>query len=152
VSISYIDKLIDGNDNIYYPETKEKAITDDDGVALSTKLSTLSTSVEEAKETAANVTSELKAFTVTLTVDGWTSVSGDDSAPYTQSVNVDGITAEMNFQPPFVDSTGDQETDDANQEALSCISGGETADGIVTFWCYESKPEVDLNIILVRRF
>jgi hypothetical protein len=58
----------------------------------------------------------------------------------------------MNFQPPFIDSTGDQETDEANQEALACIAGGESSDGAVTFWCYESKPEVDLDVILVRRF
>jgi hypothetical protein len=148
VSISYIDKLIDGNDNIYYPETKEKAITDDDGVVLTDKLD--------------NITNSLKSFTVTLKASDWAGISttaavdptdeDEESPPYTQSVNVDGITAEMNFQPPFIDSTGDQETDEANQEALACIAGGESSDGAVTFWCYESKPEVDLDVILVRRF
>lgn len=36
---AYIDTLIDGNGNYYYPETKEKAISDDDGVYLPNKIS-----------------------------------------------------------------------------------------------------------------
>lgn len=35
---NYIDTLIDGNGDVYYPKTKEKAITDDEGINLANKL------------------------------------------------------------------------------------------------------------------
>lgn len=37
--MNYIDTLIDGNGDIFFPRTKEKAVSDDDGVSLSNKLS-----------------------------------------------------------------------------------------------------------------
>lgn len=88
----------------------------------------------------------MSSVSVTLTAAGWS-----DTAPYTQTVSVSGMTAERNFLPPFVEPTGTQSTDEANQEALACISGGETSDGSVTFWCYDEKPAIDFTVILAGR-
>lgn len=46
MSQSYIDKFVDGYGNVFYPETKEKAITDDNGVRLSSKLESLSGTID----------------------------------------------------------------------------------------------------------
>ena len=43
---SYIDTLIDGNGDIYYPKTKEQAITDENDVNLSNKLTSFGVLVD----------------------------------------------------------------------------------------------------------
>jgi hypothetical protein len=77
--------------------------------------------------------------TVTLLTSGW---SG--SAPYTQTVAV-AVTAD---DAPHVCLIPDENAPSvvAQEESWGCVSRGVTADGSITFICYEEKPEVDLHI------
>lgn len=81
--------------------------------------------------------------TVTATVAGWTG----DSAPYTQTIAVEGVMETDNPHYCVVYSE-DADTRQAEKEAFSLVDELETADGSITFTCFEDKPEVDLNIQL----
>ena len=81
---------------------------------------------------------------VTLTTSGWTG----DAAPYSQTVEVEGVTAEDN--PIFVSLLEDEapaETQKAYMKAFGIIASGTgtTAAGSVTFKVYK-KPETDIVI------
>ena len=81
---------------------------------------------------------------VTLTPSGWTG----DAAPYSQTVEVEGVTAEDN--PIFVSLLEDEapaETQKAYMKAFGIIASGTgtTAAGSVTFKVYK-KPETDIMI------
>lgn len=81
---------------------------------------------------------------VTLTASGWTG----DAAPYSQTVEVEGVTSEDN--PIFVSLLEDgapAETQKAYMKAFGIIASGTgtTAAGSVTFKVYK-KPETDIMI------
>lgn len=81
---------------------------------------------------------------VTLTAAGWTG----DAAPYSQTVEVEGVTAEDN--PIFVSLLEDgapADTQKAYMKAFGIIASGTgtTAAGSVTFKVYK-KPETDIMI------
>lgn len=81
-----------------------------------------------------------KTFTADLTADGW---QGD--GPYTQTVAVSGILA--TDMPHYgVAYSADQETRLAQKEAFAMVDDLETADGSVTFTCFEDKPTVNIPI------
>ena len=86
------------------------------------------------------VSGTYKPFTATLSADGWS-----ENAPYTQKVNVSGV---LQSDRPHVglvpsDDTG---TALAQEESWGYVSRGVTADGSITFTCYEDKPEVNLPL------
>ena len=85
------------------------------------------------------LTDIVRNFTGTLSADGWS-----DTAPYMQTVEIDGITADMS---PIVDViiSDDAETAAAEQKAWNCITKAVTGDGVITFYCYENKPETAIN-------
>ena len=85
------------------------------------------------------LTGIVRNYTGTLSADGWT-----DTAPYMQAVTVDGITADMS---PIVDIVLSDDVDVAKSEqaAWSCITKAAAGDGVITFFCYENKPEVAIN-------
>ena len=80
---------------------------------------------------------------ITLTAAGW---SGD-KAPYTQTVEVEGITKddEPHYGPVY---DVDYDTRQKQKAAFNEVSDLETADGSVTFTCDYDKPLVDLIIQL----
>ena len=81
----------------------------------------------------------MRNFTGTLSADGWS-----DTAPYVQAVAVDSITADMS---PIVDIvlSDDIDTAKSEQAAWGYITKAVAGDGIITFFCYENKPEVVIN-------
>lgn len=82
-----------------------------------------------------------KVFTATLTVNDWVG----DAAPYTQSIGIEGIlsTDQPHYSPVY---DADQETRLAQKEAFACVDDLDTANGSVTFTCFEDKPEVNIPI------
>ena len=82
-----------------------------------------------------------KVFTATLTVNDWVG----DKAPYTQSIGIEGIlsTDQPHYSPVYDEN---QETRLAQKEAFACVDDLDTANGSVTFTCFEDKPEVNIPI------
>lgn len=78
----------------------------------------------------------------TFLATGW---SG--TVPYTQTVTVEGITESLNPRIDIIISdnvvTGKKE-----EMAFSYVTKVTTGDGILTAYCYETKPDVDLNIMI----
>lgn len=80
--------------------------------------------------------------TCTFTADGWS-----DTVPYTQTVAVEGITEALNPRIDLVVS--DNVVTGLKEEiAFSYFTRVTTGDGILTAYCYETKPDVDLNIMI----
>ena len=80
-------------------------------------------------------------FSAVLSSAGWTG----DAAPYTQTVQVEGIT--VNDDPdywPVYSGTNDEMI--AQKEAFAVIDRLTTADGSITVTCFEEKPEVNITI------
>ncbi len=71
--------------------------------------------------------------------------SWSETAPYTQSIVVDSVLASDTPHFGVVYST-DTETALAQKEAFAMVDDLDTADGVVTFTCFEEKPAVDLTI------
>lgn len=84
---------------------------------------------------------KVKSFGCVLTANGWIG----DSAPYKQTVDIEGIlgTDRPHYGPVYSEST---ETAFAEREAFAMVDDLDTADGSVTFTCFEDKPEVNLTI------
>lgn len=79
-------------------------------------------------------------FTAALPVSGWTG-----SVPYTQTVNVTGLTAGMRPVMDLVQSDTIS-TAQSQLEAYACISRATTTDGKLTVICYDDKPNVDITV------
>lgn len=79
-------------------------------------------------------------YTGTLTVDGWVG----DTAPYTQDVEMSGITADLS---PFIDLivSDDITTSDEEISQWSYITKATTSDNIITFRCNKTKPTIELS-------
>lgn len=70
-----------------------------------------------------------------------------NTVPYTQTVAVEGITESLNPRIDIIISdnvvTGKKE-----EIAFSYVTKVTTGDGILTAYCYETKPDVDINIMI----
>ena len=80
--------------------------------------------------------------TCTFTADGWSSV-----VPYTQTIAVEGITESLN---PRIDLKVSENvvTGKAEEIAFSYFTRVTTGDGILTAYCYETKPNIDVTIMI----
>ena len=79
------------------------------------------------------------AYDLTLAADRWTG-----TGPYTQTIALDGILAADRPHYGIVYS----ENREAEKEAFALLDDLDTADGSVTFTCFEDKPEGNLTIQL----
>lgn len=119
-----------------YPKTVGSAVELESGESLAD----LESSVEDL--TASIV--KLRSVTVTLTTAGWSS-----SAPYTQTVTVNGMTADwkpVHMTIPKTSTSVDTTTVLNELGALSCIQMCTSAAGKLTFTALETKPSVALTI------
>lgn len=81
-------------------------------------------------------------YTCVFKATDWSS-----SAPYTQTVNVAGITEAINPRIDIIVSDG-VSLGIKEEAAFACVTRGITGDGMLTLYCYEEKPTVDMNIII----
>lgn len=81
-------------------------------------------------------------YTCTFKATDWSS-----SAPYTQTVSVAGITADINPRIDIIVSDG-VSLGIKEETAFACVTKGVTGDGTLTLYCYEEKPTVDMNIMI----
>ena len=96
---------------------------------------------ETAEQNAKNYADSLHMISVVaVPAAGWS-----EAAPYTQSVAVEGILGTDTPHYGIVYSA-DADTALAEKEAFAFVDDLDTADGSVTFTCFEDKPEVDLSI------
>ena len=79
---------------------------------------------------------------VTLRASGWSA-----SAPYTQTVAVEGLTAGDNpILVKVIPAGATPEQVKAYNKAFGMIDDGDTADGQATFRCYNKKPSTDITV------
>ena len=81
---------------------------------------------------------------INLTASGWTG----DAAPYSQTIAIEGVTAEDNpIVVSMLEDGASADTQKAYMKAFGIIASGTgtTADGTVTFRVYK-KPEIDITI------
>lgn len=76
-----------------------------------------------------------------LTAAGWEG----DSAPYTQTISVAGLT-DAKTAHIYPEYSGTLEEKLAMKEACGCISYAESDGETITFFCMEDKPEADISI------
>lgn len=94
------------------------------------------------KDGVTTISTEKTDMTCIFRADGWSS-----TVPYTQTVQVDGITESLN---PRIDVIISDNVAVGKKEeiAFSYFTRVTTGDGILTAYCYETKPNVDLNIMI----
>ena len=114
-------------------------------IVQTTGSSTTDVMSQDSVTTQLNSKATTAQYTATLLAANWADVSGN--APFTQTVNIQGILA---TDSPFVDVVLSSTTETAiNQiDAFSCISKIETSDGSVTATCFSYKPSIDVPIKL----
>lgn len=82
------------------------------------------------------------AVTLSLPASGW----AGDSAPYTQTVTMNGLPdlRRVMVYPAYGDNI---DTNLAMRDACACVSYADRNGENVTFTCLEDKPSVDINVI-----
>ena len=82
-----------------------------------------------------------KTFTATITVNDWVG----EAAPYTQVIGIEGIleSDKPHITPVYAD---DLETKLAQKEAWNMVCEAVSADGSITFVCFEDKPATAVPI------
>lgn len=80
--------------------------------------------------------------TCIFTADGWS-----DTVPYTQTVAVEGIAEILNPRIDLIVS--DNVVTGLKEEiAFSYFTRVTTGDGILTAYCYQTKPDIDLTVMI----
>lgn len=98
------------------------------------------TTTAELKNGINTVSTTSVHYTETLVADSWIG----DTAPYTQTIEIENITADVR---PIIDLTtsDDVELGLNEEKQWSYITKAEAIDGGITFYCYKNKPDIDLN-------
>lgn len=80
-------------------------------------------------------------YTATLTANSWVG----DTAPFTQAVEIVGMTSEVS---PIIDIVTSDVVDTGKEEIKqwSYIAKAVSGDDTITFTCYDNKPTIDLNV------
>lgn len=117
-----------------------KAVYDPNGEGLN--FTDLRTTMQQAAVLQTDV-GNLKCAAVSLPVDGW-----NDTAPYTQTVSVSGMTADWvpGIPTAVLGSSVEVTALLAATEALGCIKMITSAAGALTFTAPEDKPGVSLTL------
>lgn len=117
-----------------------KAVYDPNGEGLN--FTDLRTTMQQAAVLQTDV-GNLKCAAVSLPVDGW-----NDTAPYTQTVSVSGMTADWvpGIPTAVLGSSVEVTALLAATEALGCIKMVTSAAGTLTFTAPEDKPGVSLTL------
>ena len=85
-----------------------------------------------------------RLFSCTFKAAGWAAAPGGG---YAQTVACPGVTVNTQTARPFIlPDLENPDADEANEEALGMIAGGETQDGSIMLHCREDAPPVDLKI------
>lgn len=154
--------LKNGDNYIYPPTTGDQVILSDgsrlekDGVVVAGRLNnervisltgdvTGSVGFDGSKGVVMETTvSASKYFTATFKANQWSA-----SAPFTQTVKVDGMRA---YDNPIVDINMSVATDSNTSDLLGAwmlIGRVSTSDNSVTAYCYEEKPSIDIAVNLM---
>ena len=109
--------------------------------ALVNELRTKLGEVEEQTYYASKEYVKTTAATYTLLASGWVGAS----APYTQTIQVEGLTDDRRASghPEYGD---DKDANLAMREACACVSYAKRDGSSMTFVCMEEKPAVDINV------
>lgn len=90
-----------------------------------------------------------RTHTLSSTADGWQ----ENDGVFTQTFSVDGITDEIQMSGCVYAADTDEKNYDEKRaivDALGCINEIVTEDGTITLICYDSAPEVDMDIIVTE--
>lgn len=123
--------------------TKTSDLTNDSNFVSSSSLATVATSGSYTDLSNTPTIPTVSDYSASLLSSGW----NGSSAPYTQTVSVQGILA---TDTPIVDVVLDSNTSTAisQNNSWAFVSKIETTANSITATCLESKPEVDLPIQL----
>lgn len=123
--------------------TKTSDLTNDSNFVSSSSLATVATSGSYTDLSNTPTIPTVSDYSASLLSSGW----NGSSAPYTQTVSVQGILA---TDTPIVDVVLDSTTSTAisQNNSWAFVSKIETSADSITATCLESKPEVDLPIQL----
>ena len=129
-------KKEDGGSTERVTVTRDEGIVSQEGDAFNDK------NMNDLEDRIAETTRILKD---TLRVSGWSS----DGPPYTQTLQIEGI---LETDQPIIAKGEPATKDTASYKALAknaaFIDSAETADGSITFTCWNKKPTVDIPIII----
>ena len=91
-------------------------------------------------EGSVEINADCAVLYATFLADGWS-----DTAPYTQTVTVNNVTAD---NVPIVDISYSDDTTlwEAERTAYNCLTKMETVDGGVIAYCLDNKPESDFTV------
>ena len=82
--------------------------------------------------------------TAMLPASGWSS-----SAPYTQKIVVEGVTADHSpVISHYLEEGVSQSVVKARNKAYAMLDKAVTGAGSITFYCYNKKPTVDFSVLI----
>ena len=122
------------NDFYFYPLTTADQVILEDGNRLNTVL-------PESANVQKILNQLLLGTTIFLPQTGWVG----ESAPYSQTVSVEGMTSDRKFWGLTSEDTLENMVE--INKALSLIQAIESGEGVVTFYASQ-KPEIDLTVNL----